>query len=201
MQIKIQPMGATQTNCYIFTLEGKDFIVDPGMDATKWVIENVSNPVAILNTHGHFDHVWSNAEVKEALKIPIYCPQEDAFMLTNDPLAQGTPKSTPDYLVKDDETLNIEGVKIRYRHFPGHTPGCSVIEVKDIWFSGDFLFEQSIGRWDFPASNGEDMLKSLEKALTIQEDFTIYPGHGMSTTLKAEQRVMPFWMEQVKRTL
>jgi len=99
MQIKFRPMGAYQTNCYIATVEGKDFIIDPGVDATKWILNNVTNPVAILNTHGHFDHVWSNAEVKERLKLPIYCPKEDSFMLTSDPLGQGTPKSTPDYEV------------------------------------------------------------------------------------------------------
>jgi len=201
MEIKIQPMGVYQTNCYIVTIDGKNLIIDPGVDAAKWVVDNVSNPVAILNTHGHFDHVWSNAEVKEKLHIPIYCPKEDTFMLTDDPLGQGTPKSIPDHEVIGDETLDIEGIKVKYRHFPGHTPGCSVIEIDDVWFSGDFLFQQSIGRWDFPASSGEDMIKSLEKALTIEGDYTIYPGHGLSTTLKAEQRVIPYWIEQVKRTL
>ncbi len=201
MEIKIQPMGATQTNCYIVTIEGKDFIIDPGMGATKWVLDNVTNPVAILNTHGHFDHVWSNKEIKETLKVPIYCPKGDAFMLQNCPLGQPTPPSTADYEVVGDEALKIEGVKIQYRLFPGHTPGCSIIEIGDVWFSGDFLFEQSIGRWDFPFSSGEEMAKSLEKAMTLDGDYTVYPGHGMSTTLKAEQRVMPYWIEQVKRTI
>jgi len=201
MQIKIQPMGPYQTNCYIATIDGKDFIIDPGMGATKWVLDNVTNPVAILNTHGHFDHVWSNAEVKEKLGLPIYCPKGDVFMLTDDPLQQGTPPSKPDFIILGDEELNIEGVKIKFRHFPGHTPGCSIIEIKDVWFSGDFLFEQSIGRWDFPSSSGEEMVKSLEKALTLEGDYTIYPGHGMSTTLKAEQRVIPFWIDQVKSTI
>lgn len=201
MQIKIQPMGATQTNCYIVTVEGKDLIIDPGMGATKWVLENVTNPVAILNTHGHFDHVWSNQEIKERLGIPIYCPKGDAFMLASCPLGQRVPESTADYLVEDDEELTIEGIKIKFRHFPGHTPGCSIIEIKDVWFSGDFLFQQSIGRWDFPFSNGEDMVRSLEKAMRIEGDYTLYPGHGLSTTLKAEQRVIPYWIEQVKQTL
>ena len=201
MQIKIQPMGTYQTNCYIATVDGKDFIIDPGMGATQWVLDNVTNPVAILNTHGHFDHVWSNSELQEKLRLPIYCPKGDVFMLTDDPLNQGTPPSEPDYIIVGDEELNIEGVKIKFRHFPGHTPGCSIIEIEDVWFSGDFLFEQSIGRWNFPSSSGEEMVKSLEKALTIEGDYTIYPGHGMSTTLKAEQRVIPFWIDQVKRTI
>ena len=201
MEIKIQPMGATQTNCYIVTVEGKDFIIDPGMGATKWVIDNVTNPVAILNTHGHFDHVWSNKEVKEALKIPLYCPKPDSFMLQKCPLGQPTPPSTPDYEVVGDETLNIEGIEIQYRLFAGHTPGNSIIQIEDVWFSGDFLFEQSIGRWDFPFSSAEAMVKSLEKAIEIEGNYTVYPGHGLSTTLKAEQRIMPYWIEQVKRTI
>lgn len=199
MQIKIQPMGPTQTNCYIVTIDGKDLIIDPGTDATEWVIKNTNNPIAILNTHGHFDHVWSNAELKRKLDIPIYAPKADAFMLEDDPLGQGTPPSKPDFLVEGDATLDIKGIKVIYRHFPGHTPGCSIIEIEDVWFSGDFLFYQSIGRWDFPSSSGEDMAKSLEKAMKIKEDFTLYPGHGLSTTLKAEQRIMPFWIKEVKR--
>lgn len=201
MQIKIQPMGATQTNCYIVTVEGKDFIIDPGMGATKWVLDNVSNPIAILNTHGHFDHIWSNQALQDALKIPIYCPKGDVFMLTECPLGQSVPPSDADYEVVGDEELLLEGVKIQFRHFPGHTPGCSIIEVGDVWFSGDFLFQQSIGRWDFPFSSGEAMVKSLEKAMTIESDYTVYPGHGLSTTLKAEQRAMPYWIDQVKRTI
>ncbi len=201
MQIKIQPMGYTQTNCYIVTIDGKDLIIDPGMDATEWVIKHTTNPVAILNTHGHFDHVWSNAELKEKLKIPIYVPKADAFMLENDPLSQGTPRSKPDYLVEGDTTLDIEGIKVKYRHFPGHTPGCSIIEIGDVWFSGDFLFRESIGRWDFPSSSGEEMLASLKKVLLIDEDFTLYPGHGLSSTLKAEQKILPFWIREVSGSL
>lgn len=199
MQIKIQPMGPYQTNCYIATIDGKDFIIDPGVGATQWVLDNVTHPVAILNTHGHFDHVWSNAELKEKLKIPIYVPRDDAFMLENDPFGQGTPSCKPDYLVSGDETLEIEGIRIKYRHFPGHTPGCSIIEINDVWFSGDFLFQQSIGRWDFPYSSASEMANSLKKALTIKEDYTLYPGHGLSTTLKAEQRVIPYWIKEVER--
>jgi len=201
MEIKIQPMGTTQTNCYIVTIDNKDFIIDPGIDATKWVINNVTNPIAILNTHGHFDHVWSNADLQNKLKIPLYCPKGDSFMLHKCPLGQPTPPSTPDYAVIGDEILEIESVKIQYRLFSGHTPGCSIIQIKDVWFCGDFLFQQSIGRWDFPFSSGEEMVKSLEKVMQIEEDYTLYPGHGLTTTLKAEQKVMPYWIEQVKKTL
>lgn len=198
MEIKIQPMGPTQTNCYIVTIDNKDLIIDPGINATNWVLNNTTNPIAILNTHGHYDHVWSNAALHKKLNVPIYIPKEDAFMLQKCPLGQTPPVSTPDVLVDGDEEIIIEGIKVNYRHFPGHTPGNSIIEIEDVWFSGDFLFQQSIGRWDFPFSSGESMAQSLEKAMKIEEDFTIYPGHGMSTTLKQEQRGMPMWLEYVK---
>ncbi len=201
MQIKMQPMGNTQTNCYIVTIDDKDLIIDPGMGATKWVMDSVKNPIAILNTHGHYDHIWSNDELQKALKIPLYVPKDDAFMLKDDPLGRGAPKSTADVLVDGDEKITIEGVEVQYRLFAGHTPGNSIIEIKDVWFCGDFLFQQSIGRWDFPFSSGEEMVKSLEKALKIKEDFTLYPGHGMSTTLKQEQSIMPQWIEYVKQNL
>ena len=201
MEIKIQPMGMTQTNCYIITINKKDLIIDPGMGATQWVINNTTNPIAILNTHGHFDHIWSNAELQKKLKIPLYVPKDDAFMLERDPLGRGAPKSRADFLVDGDEKINIDGVEIQYRLFAGHTPGNSIIEIDDIWLSGDFLFQQSIGRWDFPYSSGEEMIKSLKKAMKIEEDFTIYPGHGMSTTLKQEQRGMPMWINYVKSNM
>jgi len=201
MEIKIQPMGVYQTNCYIITIDNKDIIIDPGVDATKWVLNNIKNPIAILNTHGHFDHVWSNGELQTKLKVPLYVPKDDAFMLSNDPFKQGTPKSRPDVLVNGDEEFNIDGIKVKYRHFAGHTPGNSIIEIEDIWLSGDFLFDGSIGRWDFPYSSGEDMIKSLEKAMRIDGDFTLYTGHGVSTTLKKEQRVMPQWINYVKHNM
>ncbi len=201
MEIQIQPMGTYQTNCYIVTIDNKDIIIDPGVSATQWVISHIQNPVAILNTHGHFDHVWSNRDLQNKLKIPLYTPKDDAFMLRDDPFNQGTPSSKPDILVNGDEEFDINGIKIKYRHFPGHTAGNSIIEIGDIWFSGDFLFEGSIGRWDFPYSNGEEMIKSLQKAMSIEKNFTLYPGHGISTTLKKEQRVIPQWIEYVKNTL
>ncbi len=192
-------MGPYQTNCYLVETPEGELVIDPGVGATEWVLANVRNPLAILNTHGHFDHIWSNAELKERLGIPIYCPREDAFMLQNDPLGQGMPPSTPDHLVEGDEELEIGGTPIRFRHFPGHTPGCSVIEIGDAWFSGDFLFRDSIGRWDFPYSSAEAMLESLRKVQKVPGDYTLYPGHGPESSLQREQRNIPFWIEKVGR--
>jgi glyoxylase-like metal-dependent hydrolase (beta-lactamase superfamily II) len=201
MRIKMQPMGYTQTNCYIVDHNGKQLIIDPGMGATSWVLDNVTHPVAILNTHGHYDHVWSNAELQEKLRVPVYIHEDDAFMLQQCPLNPQAPKSEADKLITKEGKLDIEGFNVVFRHFPGHTPGCGIFEIGDVWFSGDFLFEGSIGRWDFPFSDGRAMLKSLQKAMRIKEDFTLYPGHGMHTTLKREQKNLPGWIRYVEQTI
>ncbi len=197
MQIKKQPMGPYQTNCYIATVDGKDFIIDPGVGATQWVLDNVTNPVAILNTHGHFDHVWSNAELQEKLGIKLYTPKDDIFLLQSSDWMPDLPPSTPDVAIEGDEELYFDGVKVKFTHFPGHCPGCSTIEIGDAMFSGDFIFNRSIGRTDFPYSSPEDMKKSLQKFKKIPYDKTVYPGHGENTTIKQEQQYTDYWINQL----
>ena len=197
MQIKVQPMGMYQTNCYIITKNGKDIIIDPGVGAIKWVQENVTNPVAILNTHGHFDHVWSNDELQKSLHVKLYTPEADKEFLKASSWVEDLPISIPDYLVKPNEELDIEGIKVKFHHFPGHTPGCSVIEIDDAWFSGDFIFHRSIGRTDLPYSDPKQMKDSLLRFKEIPYDKTVYPGHGNTTTIKQEQRYVDFWLEQL----
>jgi len=194
MKIKAMPMGPYQTNCYIITIDGKDFIIDPGVDATSWVVKNTTNPIAILNTHGHFDHVWSNQELKDQLNIPIYCPKDDTFMLKSDPIGHGVPPSFADIEVNPDEKVNIKDVDFTFHHFPGHTPGCSAISIGNELFSGDFIFEGSIGRVDFPFSNPSDMIKSIKKVLKWEKDYNIYPGHGNSTTLFKQRKSLEAWL-------
>ncbi len=194
MTIKSAPMGPYQTNCYIATIDDKDFIIDPGVDAYNWIQKNTTNPIAILNTHGHFDHVWSNQEVKDKFNIPIYCPNDDCFMLENDPFSQGTPSSTADIKVSPDKTFVIEDIEIKFHHFPGHTPGCSAIQIKEHLFSGDFIFDGSIGRADFPYSSPEDMKASIHKVLKWENDINVYPGHGNSTTLFQQKHSLKSWL-------
>jgi len=193
MGIKIQPMGDYQTNCYIINVDNKDFIIDPGVGATDWVKANVTNPVAILNTHGHFDHVWSNKQVSEELGLKIYTPKDDNFMLQKDPYGFGMTPSSADVLVEPDEEFDFDGVKVKFHHFPGHTPGCSAIEINDNLFSGDFIFQNSIGRTDFPFSSPQSMKESIEKVLKWDRNIRIFPGHGSSTSLNAERSSLENW--------
>jgi len=197
MQIKIQPMGDYQTNCYIATIDGKDFIIDPGIGATKWVLDNTTNPVAILNTHGHFDHVWSNAELQEKLQIKLYTPKGDIMLLSGSSWMPDLPPSKPDYSVEPNEELDFDGVKVKFHHYPGHCPGCSMIEIGDVMFSGDFIFERSIGRTDFPYSSPDDMKNSLKRFKELNYDKKLYPGHGSPTTIKQEQQYSDYWINSL----
>ncbi|MBU1658087.1 MBL fold metallo-hydrolase [bacterium] len=197
MNIKVQAMGPYQTNCYIASIDGKDFIIDPGVDATQWVLANVTNPVAILNTHGHFDHVWSNAELQKKLNIPLYTPKGDVMLLQGSGWMPDLPPSTPDYEVEGDEEIDFDGVKVKFRLFPGHCPGCSTIEIADAMFSGDFIFERSIGRCDFPYSSPQAMKDSLQRFKKLDFDKTIYPGHGGTTTIKQEQKYADYWINNI----
>ena len=197
MNIQIQPMGPYETNCYIATIDNKDFIIDPGVGATSWVLQNVTNPIAILNTHGHFDHIWSNDELSKKLNIPLYCPKDDCFMLQKDPLGRGAPKSFPDFEVEHDQKITLEDVEITFHFFPGHTPGCSAIQIQNTLFTGDFIFSGSIGRVDFPFSSPEDMKKSIHKVLAWEEEFNIYPGHGGRTTLNRERNSLKSWLNYI----
>jgi glyoxylase-like metal-dependent hydrolase (beta-lactamase superfamily II) len=194
MDIKVQPMGDYQTNCYIVTINDKELIIDPGVNAASWVKQNVKNSVAILNTHGHFDHIWSNQELKEDLNIPIYCPKEDAFMLKDDPFGFNTPSCEADILVNEDETVDIQGIGVTFHFFGGHTPGSSAIQIEDALFTGDFIFNGTIGRVDFPYSNPQQMKQSIQKVLTFEKNHTIYPGHGLQTTLNNERHSLNNWL-------
>ena len=194
MKILVKPCGDYQTNCYIIEYKDFELIIDPGVDAFDWVMKNVKNPKAILNTHGHFDHIWDNQKIKEYYNIPIYCPKDDAFMLQNDPFNQNIPKSKADILVKEDEDFYFNDLKVTFFHFPGHTPGCSAIEIKNNLFSGDFIFKNSIGRVDFPYSSTTDMKQSIQKILSWNKNYTIYPGHGPKTNLLDEINSLKAWL-------
>ena len=188
--MQVKAFGDYQTNCYIY----KDIIIDPGMGATNWVLKNVTNPKAILLTHGHFDHIWSVAELKK-LNIPVYIHKEDEFMLSDDIFGMGVPKTSADILIQNDETMEIDGIEISFKHFPGHTPGSMTIEIDEFMFSGDFIFKGSIGRFDFPYSDKFEMKKSLNKFLGLNYDKIILPGHGDKTTIKNEQiNIKNYWL-------
>jgi glyoxylase-like metal-dependent hydrolase (beta-lactamase superfamily II) len=196
MKVISRPCGDYQTNCYIVTIDGKDLIIDPGVDSARWVLDNVTNPVAIINTHGHFDHVWCNEELKEKLVIPIYVGKGDEDLLQHNGFGfNNMTSSYADYEIEGDSLVDIDGIEVKFIHFPGHTAGSMVIELGEYWFSGDFIFKGSIGRTDLPTSNPANMKKSIQKFIEVDYNKKVYPGHGPSTSIHAEQKSIVGWLD------
>jgi glyoxylase-like metal-dependent hydrolase (beta-lactamase superfamily II) len=190
MEILVKPCGEFYTNCYIVD---KKIIIDPGVGAFEFV-KKYAKPQAIILTHGHFDHMWDSKKIKEYFDIPLYIHKDDAFFLENDPFGYNPPKVKADYLLEEGE-FRIGDYDILIRHFPGHTPGSITIEIGDEMFSGDFIFDGSIGRVDFPYSNPKKMKESIKKFLQIPYDKRVLPGHGATTTIKKAQKFLPMWLE------
>ena len=165
-EILVKACGDFYTNCYIID---KKIIIDPGVGAFEFVREYAKEPIAIINTHGHFDHIWDNKKIKEYFDIPIYIHKNDAFMLNNDQFGYNPPKVKADFLL-DEGFYKIDNYEIDIKHFPGHTPGSIAIEIENNMFSGDFIFDGSIGRVDLPYSNPNDMKNSIKKFLQISYD-------------------------------
>ena len=115
MEILVKPCGEFYTNCYIVD---RKIIIDPGIGAFDFVKEHVKDPIAIINTHGHFDHVWDNQKIKDYYNIPIYIHKNDAFFLENDPFGYNPPKSKADFLLEEGD-YKIGDYDIKIRHFPG----------------------------------------------------------------------------------
>ena len=199
MNIKTKPMGDYQTNCYIINVEGKDFIIDPGIGATEWVLQNTTNPVAILNTHGHFDHVGGNKRLKDATGAEIIIHPLDAKMLgmtAEHASAWGLPGENsfpPDKTVEDGDSIVFGNITLKVIHTPGHSPGGISLLVDDSVFVGDTLFEGSIGRTDFPEADHETLISNIRNKLFALDDAVkVYPGHMGTTTIGQEKRFNPF---------
>ena len=199
MQILKKAFGEYATNCYILKGEQGDLVIDPGEGSFDWVMQNTGKIAAVLNTHGHFDHVYDDAKLQSA-GAKIYIHESDAFMLRADPFETMPESIEADVLVKGQEqSFEIAGFNVKFSLFAGHTPGSCMIEASGVIFSGDVIFKGSIGRWDFPFSSGEQMRESLHKILQIKGDFTLYPGHGANTSLVAERQNLKYFLQLFER--
>ncbi len=199
MQILKKAFGEYATNCYILKGEQGDLVIDPGQGSFDWVMQNTGKIAAVLNTHGHFDHVYDDAKLQR-MGAKIYIHEEDAFMLRADPFETMPESIEADVLIKGQEqSLEIAGFNVKFSLFAGHTPGSCMIEVDGVIFSGDVIFKGSIGRWDFPFSSGAQMRESLHKILQIKGDFTLYPGHGPNTSLAAERQNLKYFLQLFER--
>jgi hydroxyacylglutathione hydrolase len=205
MMIERYTLGMVQTNCYFLWEESKKqaIIVDPGDNADyigEMLKKNGLIPCGILLTHGHFDHILAVEELKKIYKIPVYASLAEKEVL-EDPKknltgAYGTGKSMKaDIYVKDNEIIEAGGLLIRVIDTPGHTAGscCYLVEKEGVLISGDTLFEESVGRTDFPTGSMSALVRGVKERLFVLPDETrVYPGHGSMTTIGHEKKYNMF---------
>jgi glyoxylase-like metal-dependent hydrolase (beta-lactamase superfamily II) len=192
------------TNCWLLSGAGTDeaVVVDPGFypDRVRALLETSGkHPVAVLATHGHYDHVGAAAEFCGD-DLPFYIHEADRQALS-DAEAWGAGHESPEIPVKDVRTivdgdiLKFAGFSLEVAHTPGHTPGSVCFIAGDFLFSGDLVFRGSIGRHDFPNSSADRMVESLHRFLSWPDRLEVYPGHGPDTTIEIERRTNPFLVE------
>jgi hydroxyacylglutathione hydrolase len=210
------PAGSFAANCYLVASGPRSecVIIDPGQDAEEGINQVVDEyhlqPVAVLATHGHIDHIWSVAPVCGARGIPAYIHPADRALLS-DPgrglglaagqqLFGGLTFTEPDDVreLTDGMKLELAGFELVVDHAPGHTPGSVTFGLPPVTeagtlFSGDLLFAGSIGRTDLPGGDYETILASLARVcLSLPGETQVLPGHGPQTTIEAERAHNPF---------
>ncbi|MCK0472584.1 MBL fold metallo-hydrolase [Halalkalibacter sp. APA_J-10(15)] len=201
------PLGPLQTNAYVIQNEQKEaIIVDPGGNGTQlinWLHQQELRPLAILLTHAHFDHIGAVDDVRQAFSCPVYLHKQEAEWL-GDSTLNGSSRfmgddaiiiKEADHLIAAEEPLTIGSFTFTLYETPGHSPGSVSYYLKDqsIIFSGDVLFQQSIGRTDLPGGNHEQLLQSIHsKLLDLPEDTVVACGHGSPTTIGQEMDQNPF---------
>ena len=205
------PVGAVAANCYIF---GDDatrevFVIDPGDEAERILAELRrldARPLAIVNTHGHFDHVQAVDEVRRAAHIPFWIHEGERSVLESGPSRAKVlfgvdlpPSPVPDRWLADGEVLSVGSLRLTVRHTPGHSPGGVCLVGDGLVFTGDTLFAGSVGRTDLPGANQDALFASIARVLLpLPDDTACYPGHGPGTTIGEEKRSNPFVVPLVR---
>ena len=198
MQIKMMQLGMVGTNCYIFWDENTNrcAVVDPGDNGERiaQVIGDLSlEPVAVLLTHSHFDHILGIPGLRSAWpELPVYCHPADiderktvTLFGSTFPTVSSFGNITP--YVEGDK-VEIGGITVEIIHTPGHTPGCVTLKAEDVLFTGDTLFRSSIGRTDLEGGDFGTLMRSLKKLSALDEDLRVLPGHEGLSTLADEKR-------------
>lgn len=206
MELKQLIVGPVATNCYIMMNPDtkETILVDPG-DAPVKIKQKLdemgSKVIAILLTHGHFDHILAIPALLDAYEdAKLYACEAEADLLTS-PAKNCTSMVgrscivEPDIYVKDGEKLELAGIHMEVIATPGHTKGscCYYLPEEKILFSGDTMFAESVGRTDLPTGNMGELVRSIRKLIEmLPGDTIVYPGHEHSTSIEHEKRYNPF---------
>ena len=193
LNMKMLPLGAYQTNCYLVWEETSPacVVIDPGYEPDAVLLEakKLGKEIsAILLTHGHFDHVGAVRELVAELGCPVYLHEGELSMpqqMTAGPLYYTN-------LYKEGDRVELAGLSFKVLHTPGHTPGSICLMCENKIFSGDTLFWGSCGRTDLPGGSWATIRVSLKRLAELSGDYDVYPGHGDATTLSFERKMNPY---------
>lgn len=202
MQITTLPLGRMQANCYIVQAgDGTAAVVDPGDEAARLLQHLQSTGLrvtAVWLTHGHFDHIGAADALRAAFSCPIVALAAEAALLADPQKNLSSAFSsvpltlTADTLLADGGTFAFGGETVGVLHTPGHTGGSCCYKLGKWLFTGDTLFDGSIGRTDFPTGDPTALSLSLERLAAIPDDLCVLPGHGAATTLAVQRAVNPY---------
>lgn len=205
LRVECYVVGSVQTNCYFAVNEDtKEMIlIDPGAAAGQLaakIKEEGLKPVAILLTHGHFDHAGAAAELSEHFNVSVYAEEHEKETLEDPEVNlsgwEGVKKTYhADCFLKDEQEIDLAGFHIRVLHTPGHTVGgcCYYFPYQNVVFSGDSLFAMSMGRTDFPKGSASALIRAIqEKLMVLPDEVAVYPGHNEETTIGTERMYNPY---------
>ena len=209
MDVRMFTVGPVQENCYLFRREGSDraLIVDPGDEPDRLLhaIDELGVTLdGILLTHTHFDHVGAVAPVAQATGAEVWVPEIEKPVLADIMSFVPWPGFGPyesydaEHTLKGGEKLELADFEIDVMFTPGHSPGHVTFSIPDqeVIFSGDVLFQSSVGRTDLPGGDWATLLESIRSLVdNLSEDTTVHPGHMGLTTLGAERASNPFLAE------
>jgi hydroxyacylglutathione hydrolase len=203
VDVRMFTVGAIQENCYLVRREGSDraLLIDPGEEAPRLLAamdELAVQPEAILLTHTHFDHIGAVAPVARATGAPVYCPRAELVALKDPetfmPAMFGPVEGwEAEHALDGGERLQLAGFDVDVIFTPGHSPGHVTFAIDDALFSGDVLFQGSVGRTDLPGADHATLMASIATLLERFDDETkVHPGHMGLTTLGRERATNPF---------
>ena len=201
-------LGDVSTNCYlIYNQKSREAVVVDPADNGAFVLNKCRElqvkPVAVILTHGHFDHILAVEDICRAFSCQVYAGREEDRLLQDSSMNLSTIMGTErtivcaDVLVKEKDELSLAGFKWNVLETPGHTAGsvCYYIPSEQVLFSGDTLFAGSLGRTDLPTGDQKAIVSSIrEKLLPLPEETKVFPGHGEGTTIGRERRYNPVRM-------
>jgi glyoxylase-like metal-dependent hydrolase (beta-lactamase superfamily II) len=210
IDVRMFTVGPVQENCFIVRGRGSSsaIVIDPGDEGDRLLRAlqdlEIQTVDAILVTHTHFDHIGAVAPVARATGAPVYCPKLETQVLANIMDYVPWPGFGPfesyeaDHAVEGGEAFELAGLAIEVIFTPGHSPGhvTYALPAEEALFSGDVLFQGSVGRVDLPGGDWPTLLHSIESLIDrFPEEATVYPGHMGITTLGRERVTNPFLRE------